>query len=98
MPEPCLEKGLFSGLRHSGAIPARNYLAWFAELIELLPQGIAAVRGANKRYLQGISADREFELTGTISFYEEAVERVACHARQGHTIVLPSATLGVLAQ
>jgi phosphoserine phosphatase len=98
MPEPSLEKRLFSGLRHGGAIPAWNYLAWFAELIQLLPQGIAAVRGANKRYLQGISADRVFELMGTISFYEEAVERVACHARQGHTIVLLSGTLEVLAQ
>ena len=51
VPEPSLEKRLFSGLRHSGAIPAWNYLAWLAELIQLLPLGIAAVRGANKRYL-----------------------------------------------
>ena len=80
------------------AIPAWNYLAWLAELIQLLPLGIAAVRGANKRYLAGISAERVFELMGTISFYEEAVERVACHARQGHTIVLLSGTLEVLAQ
>jgi HAD superfamily hydrolase (TIGR01490 family) len=98
MPEPSLEKRLFSGLRHSGAIPAWNYLAWFAEAIHLLPQGIAAVRNANKRYLQGISADRVFQLMGTISFYEEALEQIAWHARQGHTILLLSGTLEVLAQ
>ncbi len=98
MPEPSLEKRLFAGLRHSAAIPLRNHLAWFAESIRLLPQGLAAVRNANKRYLQGISADRVFELMGTISFYEEAVERIAGHARQGHTVVLLSGTLEVLAQ
>jgi HAD superfamily hydrolase (TIGR01490 family) len=98
MPEPSLEGRLFSNLRHSGAIAAWNYLAWFAEAIRLVPQGFAAVRGANKRYLQGVSADRVFELMGTISFYEEAVERLAWHARQGHTVVLLSGTLEVLAQ
>ncbi len=97
-PEPSLEKRLFSGLRHSGAIPARNYVAWLAEALRLLPEGIAAMRNANKRYLQGVSADRVFELMGTISFYEEAVERTAWHVRQGHTVVLLSGTLEVLAQ
>lgn len=98
MPEPSLEKRLFSGLRHSGAIPVWNYLAWLAEAIRLVPQGISAMRNANKRYLQGVSADRVFESMGTISFYEEAVERIAWHARQGHTVVLLSGTLEVLAQ
>jgi HAD superfamily phosphoserine phosphatase-like hydrolase len=98
MPEPSLEKRLFSVLRHSGAIPARNYLAWLTEAIRLLPQGIAALRGANKRYLQGISADRVFEWMGTISFYEEAIEQIAWHARHDHTVVLLSGTLEVLAQ
>jgi phosphoserine phosphatase len=92
-----LEKRLGSGLRHSGAIAAWNYAAWFAQSIQLLPQGIAAVRGAHKRYLPGISVDRVFEVMGTISLCEEALERVACHARQGHTIVLLSG-LEVLAQ
>jgi HAD superfamily hydrolase (TIGR01490 family) len=98
MPEPSLEKRLFSGLRHTGAIPVWNYVAWLAEALRLLPQGIAAIRNANKRYLQGISADRVFELMDTISFYEEAVEQIAWHARQGHTVVLLSGTLEVLAQ
>jgi len=98
MPEPSLEKRLFVGLRRSGAIPAWNYLAWLAEAIRLLPQGIAAMRSANKRYLQCIRADRVFELMGTISFYEEAVERIAWHARQSHVVVLLSGTLEVLAQ
>jgi phosphoserine phosphatase len=98
MPEPALEKRLFSALRDSGAIPAWNYLAWLSEAIRLMPQGIAAVRGANKRYLQGISADRVFELMGTISFYEEAVEQIAWHVRHDHIVVLLSGTLEVLAQ
>jgi HAD superfamily hydrolase (TIGR01490 family) len=98
MPEPSLEKRLFTALRHSEAIPAWNYLAWLREAIRLLPQGIAAMRGANKRYLQGISADRVFELMGTISFYEEAVEQIAWHVRHGHMVVLLSGTLEVLAQ
>lgn len=98
MPEPSLEKRLFAGLRLSRAIPVRNYLAWLAEAIRLLPQGMTALRGANKRYLQGVSADRVSELMGTISFYEEAVERIIWHARQGHTVVLLSGTLEVLAQ
>jgi len=98
VPEPSLEKRFFSGLRHRGAIPVWNYWAWLTEAIRLMPQGIAAMRGANKRYLQGISADRVFELTGTISFYEEAVEQIAWHVRHEHLVVLLSGTLEVLAQ
>lgn len=98
MPEPTLEKRLFSALRQGGAIPVWNYWAWLCEAIHLLPQGIAAVRCENKRYLQSVSADRVFEFMGTISFYEEALECVAWHARQGHTILLVSGTLEVLAQ
>jgi phosphoserine phosphatase len=98
MPEPSLEKRLFLGLHSSGAIPPWNYLAWFGQSIRLLPQGIAAVRCANKHYLRGISADKVFEVMGTLSFYEEAVDRAAWHARQGHLIVLVSGTLEVLAQ
>jgi putative phosphoserine phosphatase / 1-acylglycerol-3-phosphate O-acyltransferase len=37
-------------------------------------------------------------LMGTISFHEEAVDRVAWHALRGHAIVLVSGTLEVLAQ
>ncbi|HEY1469327.1 MAG TPA: HAD-IB family phosphatase [Candidatus Acidoferrum sp.] len=98
MPEPSLEQRLFSALRRSGSIPARNYLAWLTEAIRLMPQGIAAMRNANKGYLRGVSADRVFELMGTISFYEEAVEQIAWHVRHDHTVVLLSGTLEVLAQ
>lgn len=98
VPEPSLEKRLFTGLRRAGAIPAWNYCRWACEAMRLLPRGITALRCANKRYLQGIGADKVFELMGTISFYEEAVERVAWHTRQGHPIVLVSGTLEVLAQ
>jgi HAD superfamily hydrolase (TIGR01490 family) len=98
VPEPSLERRLFTGLRNSGAIPLRNYWAWACQSACLLTKGVTAVRCANKRYLQGIGADRVFELMGTISFYEKAVERVAWHAQRGHAIVLVSGTLEVLAQ
>jgi phosphoserine phosphatase len=98
VPDPSLEKRLFSALRRSGSIPLWNYCAWAVEALRLLPRGLTAVRCGNKRHLRNIGADKVFELMGTISFYEEALERAAWHARQGHTIVLLSGTLEALAR
>jgi phosphoserine phosphatase len=98
VPEPSLERRLFASLRRTGAIPVRNYGAWISEAVRLLPKGMAALRCANKRYLQGIDREKVFTLLETISFYREALERVAWHARLGHTIVLVSGTLERLAE
>jgi phosphoserine phosphatase len=95
--EPVLEKRLFLSLCRRGAIPPWNYCTWAGEAVRLLPKGIAALRCANKRYLQGLGRPTVVELLETISFYQEAAEPVAGHARQGHTIVLVSGTLEILA-
>jgi HAD superfamily hydrolase (TIGR01490 family) len=97
VPEPSLERRFFSGLRQSGAIPIGNYLRWSWSAIRLLPSGLAGVRNSNKQYLHGIRADQIFQHIAEIRFFEEAVERVAWHARQGHCVVLMSGTLAPLA-
>ncbi len=98
MPEPSLEKSLFSGLRRRGAIPAWNYRAWLQPRNSVASSGNCGSSLRQQAYLQGINADSVFDVMGTISFYEEAVERAAWHARQSHLIVLVSGTLEVLAQ
>ena len=97
LPEPSLERRFFSGLRRCGAIPVSNYLRWAWSALSLLPQGLAAVRNGNKQYLYGVSTEQIFQQIEEIRFYEEAVERVAWHARQGHCVVLMTGTLAPLA-
>ena len=97
LPEPSLERRFFSGLRRGGVIPMSNYLRWTASAVRLLPHGLAAVRNGNKQYLCGIRADQIFQQIAEIRFFEEAVERVAWHARQGHCVVLMTGTLAPLA-
>jgi HAD superfamily hydrolase (TIGR01490 family) len=57
---PSMEWRFFGQLRRNGEIPARNYLLWMAEALRLAPRGIAAMRHANKRYLEGLSHGPEF--------------------------------------
>jgi len=98
IPEPSLEKRLFSALRRHHKIPLTNYLRWTAEAFRLLPHGLLAVRHNNKRYLSGIARDLIFRYMDPIAFFEEGVARIFWHARQGHEIVLVTGTPHDLAQ
>ena len=98
VPEPSLESRFRTSLRRGGAIPFVNDCRSVVEALRLLPQGIIAVQHANKRYLTGIRTDAPLQHLDSIAFYEEALERVEWHARQGHEIVLVSGTLEPLAR
>jgi HAD superfamily hydrolase (TIGR01490 family) len=98
LAEPSLEWRFFSALRADHKIPLANYFHWSLEAIRLLPKGILALQHNNKKYLAGLSRDLVFRYMESISFFEEAIVRVAWHARQGHRIVLVSGTLEPLAQ
>lgn len=97
LPEPSLERRLFSELRRNHKIPPVNYLRWVGESLCLLPQGVVAIQHCNKRYLAGISCDLVFRYMDSLSFFEEGIARVAWHVRQGHEIILVSGTLEPLA-
>ncbi|HXR33141.1 MAG TPA: HAD-IB family hydrolase [Verrucomicrobiae bacterium] len=88
--EPSLERRLFRAARRSGAIPFGNYFLWAQEALRLLPRGIAATVHGNKRHWSGVRADQVLQQMETIVFFEQGMERVAWHARQGHRIVLVS--------
>ncbi|HXY25358.1 MAG TPA: HAD-IB family phosphatase [Candidatus Acidoferrum sp.] len=99
LPLPSLERRFFRMLRRRGEIPQKNYFLWLAEALRLLPRGIATMLNANKMYLRGV---RVFEESGAENFdefsaHEEALERVAWHAKQGHVIAIVSGTLEPLA-
>jgi len=98
VPEPSLERRFFERLRWNGAIPLANYLRWSMEALRLRPKGIACLAHGNKFYLRGVRTDQVFQLLESILFYEEGIERVTWHARQGHEVVLVSGTLEPLAQ
>ena len=97
---PSLERRFFRVLRYRRAIAAKNYLLWIAEAIRLAHRGVSAIFEGNKMYLQGVAVDRlgKGALKPAPTFFEAGLERVAWHARQGHTIVTVSGTLEPLAQ
>jgi HAD superfamily hydrolase (TIGR01490 family) len=96
---PSLERRFFRVLRYRRAIAA-NYWLWLAEAVRLAPHGLSAIWHGNKMYLRGVAVDRcgEGGLMPATSFFEDGIERVAWHAKQGHTIVIVSGTLEPLAQ
>lgn len=96
LPHPSLEKRFFLSLRAAHKIERVNYLLWLSESLRLLPRGIQQVRFANKMYLRGVRTDHA-ERPPLVSFFTEAVERVAWHAECGHAIVIVSGTLEPLA-
>ena len=98
IPEPSLERRLFADLRREGKVPAANYLRWAFQACLLVPQGVLSARMNNKRHFTGISRELLYRYFDSITFFEEAVARVAWHARQGHEIVFVSGTLLELAQ
>jgi HAD superfamily hydrolase (TIGR01490 family) len=101
---PSLERRMFRALLYRRMIPAGNFALWMAEAMRLGLRGIAAARQGNKMYLRGVSPEAASAVaervagTGHISFFPEAVERVAWHAAQGTRIVLISGTLQILAE
>jgi HAD superfamily hydrolase (TIGR01490 family) len=96
---PSLERRFFRMLRYRQEIRAKNYFLWLAEAVRVAPRGVSAILQANKMYLRGIAADRwrAGGLKPAPTFYEDGLERVAWHARQGHVIVMVSGTLEPLA-
>src|SRR5260370_6174886 len=110
---PSLERQFLDALRYRQAIPARNYFLWLAWAVRMAPRGLARMRHANKMYLRGVSihdfkengqgpgqpprqgsGQAELVVPG---FYRGAIDQIACHALQGHAIVLVSGTLAPLA-
>jgi HAD superfamily hydrolase (TIGR01490 family) len=96
---PSLERRFFPLLRYRRAIAAKNYFLWLAEAVRLAPRGVSAILQGNKMYLRGVGVDRlgKGGLKPAPTFFGDGLERVAWHARQGHTIVLVSGTLEPLA-
>jgi HAD superfamily hydrolase (TIGR01490 family) len=54
---PSQEIRFFSLLRYRRVVGIRNYLAWIAESLRLIPRGINQILYANKMYLRGVRAD-----------------------------------------
>jgi len=98
IPEPSLERRFFRAVRQTDAIPFGNYFLWVQEALRLLPKGIAAMVYGNKRHWSGVRCDQVLQQMEPIVFFEEGMERVAWHARQGHKIVLISGTPEPLAR
>jgi len=96
---PSLERRFFRMLRYRRAIAAKNYWRWLVETVRLAPRGVRAILHGNKAYLRGVAVDRlgEFGLKPASELYGDGIERMAWHARQGHTIVMVSGTLEPLA-
>jgi len=103
--KPSLEWRFFASLIRRGAIPKQNYLHWLAQALRVAPQGLSAMRHANKMYLRGIS---HLELLteskngcapmATRSFLPNGLQQLTWHAQRGHQIVLVTGTLEPLAQ
>jgi len=98
LTSPSLERRLFGALRAQRAIPAQNYLRWFAHALRIAPRGIQEVLYANKMYLRGIEGA---QLSGcahpAMSFFPAAIDQAAWHAAHNHTIILVSGTLAPVA-
>ncbi len=94
---PSLEMRFFSLLRYRRVVGIRNYFAWIAEALRLLPRGINPILHANKMYLRGVSAAERDSLRMP-SFSAKAMERVVWHAEREHLLVIVSGTLEPLAQ
>jgi HAD superfamily hydrolase (TIGR01490 family) len=97
---PSLERRFFGMLRYRGAIPAKNYLLWFGDAVQLAPRGVSRMVQTNKMYLRGIAVNpwSTAGLNPAPKFYREGLERIAWHAGKGHRIVLLSGTLEPLLQ
>jgi len=95
---PSLERRFFVWLRKRREIGAKNYLWWLAGAVRLAPQGIAAMRHANKMYLRGVRVAEGQAGMILPGFFPGALQRVMWHAKNGHAIVVVSGTLEPLAR
>jgi len=97
---PSLERRFFRVLQYRRAIAAKNYWLWLAEAVRLAPRGLSAMWHGNKMYLRGVAVGRcgDGGLKPATAFFEDGLERMAWHAKQGHTLVMISGTLEPLAQ
>jgi phosphoserine phosphatase len=96
LPLPSLERRLVGTLRDQRAIPAKNYFRWLAEAIRLTPLGTTAITHANKTYLHGVPTSAT--CTRIPAFFPAALDRVARHATENHSIILVTGTLEPLAK
>jgi HAD superfamily hydrolase (TIGR01490 family) len=96
LPLPSLERRFVAELRDEGVIPTENYLRWLGTAIQLAPRGVLQAIHGNKAYLRNVPV-RVLSFR-QITFFPNAIRRVAWHASQGHSVILVSGTLDLLAQ
>ena len=96
LPLPSLERRFVAELRSEGLIPATNYLRWLANAIRLAPRGILHSIHSNKAHLRNVPV-RALSFR-ELTFFPDAIRRVAWHASQGHSVILVSGTLDFLAR
>lgn len=96
LPLPSLERRFVAELRREGVIPGWNYLRWLANAIRLAPRGILRSIHGNKAHLRDVPV-RALSFR-ELTFFPDAIRRVAWHASQGHSVILVSGTLDFLAR
>jgi HAD superfamily phosphoserine phosphatase-like hydrolase len=96
LPLPSLERRFVAELRQEGVIPVGNYLRWLARAIRLAPRGILHSIHGNKAHLRNVPV-RALSF-GQLTFFPDAIRRMAWHASQGHSVILVSGTLDFLAR
>jgi len=97
---PSLERRYFRALRREGKSSLRNGIAWLAEFVRLLPNGLTHALQGNKAYLRAVRSTglRANRAGDDASFFPEALECAARHAANGDRIVLVTGTLEFLAE
>ena len=96
LPLPSLERRFVAELRSEGVIPTGNYLRWLAAAIRLAPRGVLQSIHSNKAHLRNVPV-RALSFR-QLTFFPDALCRVAWHASQGHSVILVSGTLDFLAR
>jgi HAD superfamily phosphoserine phosphatase-like hydrolase len=96
LPLPSLERRFVAELRDEGLVPAGNYLRWLGRAIRLAPRGILHSIHGNKAHLRNVPV-RALSFR-QLTFFPDAIRRVAWHAAQGHSVILVSGTLDFLAR
>ena len=97
---PSLERRYFRALRREGKFSLRNGIAWLAESVRLLPNGLTRALQGNKAYLRAVRSTglRANRAGDDAPFFPEALECVARHAANGDRIMLITGTLEFLAE
>ena len=97
---PSLERRYFRALRREGKFSVRNGIAWLAESVRLLPNGLTHALQGNKAYLRAVRSTglRANRAGDDAPFFPEALECVARHAANGDRIMLITGTLEFLAE